>query len=111
MTFTQTEFWGLIVLTFCFNAMANWLRLRRATPAQWRQKRSAFHYSLVVLAIFTAPFVLSIILRLSASPPSLDVTLASLLFLLSLGIAVNELRITFQARNAGDQRSPADSNT
>ncbi len=106
-----TESMGLIALTWCLFMLLAWLRLRSATLATRRTKLADFRIALYWLALFIVPFALSFILLTSTRPSSLEVIGVTLALLLLLGIAMNKLRVAFRARNADDQRSPADSDT
>ena len=104
---TFTELCGLMMLTWCLLEVVDWLRLRRDTTPQRRVKQWIFRRSLFVAPVFIVFFFLSFLSPPWFVPPSWAVIGMSLVFLIILGIAMNELRIAFRARNA----SPADSNT
>jgi uncharacterized protein YhhL (DUF1145 family) len=109
---TNTEFWGLLALMACLCAMGAWLQLQRATAVERRKKRSDFRMCLVVSAAFIGLFGLNFIYPFPGPAPSLTSSICvSLFFLLMLGIAMIELRLTIRARNADHQRSPADSDS
>ena len=108
---TNTEFMGLVALTGCLVTMGAWLQLRRATPAERRKKRTDFRLCLFGSAAFIGLFGLNFILPMPVPPSLAEWVFMSLIFLLILWIAISELRIAFRARNADDQRAPADSDT
>jgi hypothetical protein len=108
---TFTEYFGLIVLGWSLSALIDWLRSRRATPPNQRKKLADFRMSLSWFALFAVYFALSFIFHTSARPASWEVIGVTVAFLGLLGIAMNEIRIAFRARNANVQRSPVDSGT
>lgn len=110
MTFTQTEYLGLLALLACLCAMGSWLQLRRATTAERRRRRSEFCTCLFAAVFLIGLIGLNFILPAPVSPPSLAASICfSLLFLLALGLVMNELRLAIRARNGDFQRPPADS--
>jgi hypothetical protein len=108
---TYTELFGLSALGGGFAAIAGWLQLRRPTPVERRQKLLAFYFYLAMFAMGTVMFAGDVILPPHVSPSSWQGIVALLWCLVGLACAVSELRVAFRARNAGHQRSPADSNT
>jgi hypothetical protein len=108
---TATEFLGLLALSGCLCAMGTWLQFQRASTVDRRKKWATFRVSLVMSAGFIGLFGLNFILP-APVPPSLALSICiSLYFLLILGMAMNELRIALQARNARSQRRLPDSGT
>jgi hypothetical protein len=108
---TSTEYYGLFALTFSLGVLAAWLRLRRAPAAEWGKKRVEFCVSLFATAGFSGIFARNFNLPAYLPPTSWEVILLLLAVLLMLRDAMKELRIAFRARNAGDQQSPADSDS
>jgi hypothetical protein len=110
-----TEFFGLLALGWCLMPLFGWLNLRRATPAQRRYNRGWFRISLAWCVATVGQFLFHFIPPTLFQPSSwmviLEVIWVSLIVLVMLGLAINELRIVFLARNADDQRFPAGSDT
>jgi hypothetical protein len=108
---TYIESMGLIALAWCVFLVLAWLRLRRATRAPRRTTLAELRTSLYWLALLIVPIGLSVILLTSPRPSSLEVLGVPLVLLLLVGIALNELRADFRARNAAQPCAPADRDT
>jgi cytochrome bd-type quinol oxidase subunit 2 len=107
---TNTAYCGLLALSTCLLALVSWLQWRRATATERLLKRWQFSTNLILSFSFIVVFAISFVRPKSAPPTSWEMIGVPLLFLFLLWTVTRELRIAFRARNAADQRSPADGN-